>query len=429
MAIFFPRLCLVIPLALVFCASAVTASRASDPHLHNDYALKLIEQGEYEKGLEQMQKAASLQPYDQTLRKNLAEAYTYVGLRQMERKLYDSAAENFDHARELFPDTPRYSTLRGIALHGAKRYEGAIFELERAVSLGGDSPELYYHLGKAYYDSDNLPRALEMWDKALTLDPANAAVRDLADKTRRELALEPRMDRGYSSRFALTYDTEFKSKLAGEILDVLETAYNRVGTDLGYFPEARVQVLLYTKKDYRALTDSPDWSGGLYDGKIRIPIGGATQLTPLLRSVLVHEYTHVVVFELAKGNCPTWLNEGLAELEGRKELNPPMAELGRAAKQGSFIPFTSLEGPFSSLSGRQVSLAYQQSYSLANYMAASYGLHKVQEILRLVGAGISIAEAIRQGLADYGLDYPGLVEEWRRYMAKEFGGGGNMSSP
>ena len=400
---------------------------ANDPILHNEYALKLLEQGEYEKGLDQLQKAVSLSPYDLTLRKNLAEAYTYVGMRQMEQKLYDAAADSFDHARELFPDAPRYAVLRGIALHAAKRYEGAIYELERARSLGEASPELYYHLGSAYYDSDNLPLALEMWEKALELDPSRSAIRELVDKTRRELTVETRMDKGYSSRFSLSYDSELKSLPAGKILDALETAYNRVGVDLGYFPEARVQVLLYTRKDFKELTASPDWSGGLYDGKIRVPVGGATELTPLLRNVLAHEYTHVVVYEMTRGNCPTWLNEGLAELEGRKEFNQPMADLGRVARHGGFLSFPLLEQPFSTLSGRQVALAYQQSYGLVNFMVARYGWHKIQEILRLLGTGKSVQDAIGSALVDYGIDYSGVVKEWQGDMAKEYGEQGHRS--
>lgn len=407
-------------LVLVF-ITTITPAFANDPVLHNDYALKLLEQGEYEKGLDQLQKAFSLNPYNQILRKNLAEAYTYVGMRQMEQKLYDAAADSFDHARELFPEAPRYAVLHGIALHAAKRYEGAIHELERARSLGETSPELYYHLGRAYYDSDNLALALEMWEKGLELDPSRAAIRELADKARRELALEGRMDKGYSSRFSLSYDTELKSLLAGEILDVLESAYNRVGADLGYFPEARVQVLLYTKKDFKALTDSPDWSGGLYDGKIRIPLGGASGMTALLRNVLVHEYTHVVVFEMTKGNCPSWLNEGLAELEGRKEFNQPMAELGRVARRGGYVSFQLLERPFSTLSGKQVALAYQQSYALVNFMVGRYGWHKIQEILRLLGTGKPVADAIGVALADYGVDYSGVVKEWQGNMTREYG--------
>lgn len=394
---------------------------ANDPILLNNYALELLDRGDPQKALEQLQKAYSLFPYNENLRKNLATAYALVGQRQMARNQFDEAAASFDLAHELVPDNKRYGVLRGIAFYFGKRYDAALSVLGRARQSGTETVELLYYLGRVYYDTDNLDGALEAWEEALTVDPANREVREQLEKARREQTIESRMDKGYSSRFNLTYDTEVRSHLAGAILDVLEAAYNRVGADLNHFPAARIPVILYTKKDYSTLTAGPDWSGGLYDGKIRVPIGGASELTPLLRSVLVHEYTHVVVFELTNGHCPTWLNEGLAEVEGRREYNLPMSELGRAAKHGGFQSFSSLEAPFTALATRDAALAYQQSYSLVNFMITAYGWHRVREILVNLGKGMPIADAMARALGDYGLDYTGVEREWRSYMRKEFG--------
>src|SRR6185369_13180713 len=119
----------------------------------------------------------------------------------------------------------------------------------------------------------------------LILEPENKAVIESAAKARREAAVESRMNKGYSSMFVISHDEGTKSDLADAVLDVLETAYNRVGSDLAYYPVTRVPVILYTKKDYRVVTAGPEWSGGLYDGKVRLPIGGARELTPVLRGV------------------------------------------------------------------------------------------------------------------------------------------------
>src|SRR6266568_4122691 len=330
-------------LLLILLLSPVQA-QCNDPFLLNDYALELQGRGEFDKALEQLQKAYSMFPYNETLKRNLAEAYTYSGQARMGRNDFEGAAASFDHARELFPETPRYYILRGIALYYGQFYDAAQNELERARGIGGDNPDLLYYLGRVYYDTGNLTAALESWDKALAINPEHRGVREMAEKARREQAVEARMDKGYSSRFVISYDAEVKSHLANDILDSLEDAYNRVGSDLSQFPTARIPVILYTKKDYRAVTAGPDWSGGLYDGKIRLPVGGADELSQLMKGVLFHEYTHVVVHDLTHGNCPTWLNEGLAELEGRKLFNHPMAELGQVARQGTFVPFASLEG-------------------------------------------------------------------------------------
>jgi Flp pilus assembly protein TadD len=89
---------------------------AGDPYLLNGYALDLLQKGESEKALEQLQKASSLFPYDLTLRRNLAEVYTLIGQRRMESGRFEEAATSFDNARELFPEVQRYTVLRGVAL-------------------------------------------------------------------------------------------------------------------------------------------------------------------------------------------------------------------------------------------------------------------------------------------------------------------------
>lgn len=397
-------------------------ARANDPFTLNEYAVRLMEKGENDKALEQLQKAYSMYPYDPVLKRNLAEAYTFVGQRQMKENQYEAAAGSFDLARELFPDVPRYYVFRGIALYYAKYPDAAQNELERARSIGGDSPDILFYLAKIQYDGGNLPQALELLDKTLALKGDFPAASALAAKVRRELDVEKSMDKGYSSRFVISYDAEVRSHLAGDILAVLEDAYSTVGRDLSLFPAMRIPVILYTRKDYRTVTSGPDWSGGLYDGKIRLPVGGAEQLSEQLKGVLYHEYTHVVVQEMTHGNCPTWLNEGLAELEGRKIFNHPLGELGKAAKSSQYLPFTRLEKGFTDLSTRDAALAYQQSYSLVNFMVSSYGWPKVGEILSGLGNGLTIAAAVKKALGDFGLDYDGMIAEWNAYMKREFGG-------
>lgn len=398
------------------------SSWGNDPFSQNEYAISLMEKGEGEKALELLLKAYSSYPYDQVLKRNLAEAYAIVGQRRMKENSYEAAAASFDQARELFPDTPRYYVFRGIALYYAKYADAAQNELERARAIGGDSPEILYYLARIQYDAGNLSPSLELLEKALAMKGDFHAASGLAEKIRRELSVERSMDKGYSSRFVISYDAEVRSNLAGDILSALEEAYNTVGRDLSLFPAMRIPVILYTRRDFRTVTSGPDWSGGLYDGKIRLPVGGAEQLTDQLKGVLFHEYTHVVVQELTHGNCPTWLNEGLAELEGRKVFNQPLGMLGKAAKNSAYIPFSRLEKGFTDLPAREAAMAYQQSYAMVNFMVSSYGWPKVNEILVNLGNGMGIAEAVKRALADFGLDYEGVIAEWQTYMKREFGG-------
>ena len=97
-----------------------------------------------------------------------------------------------------------------------------------------------------------------------------------------------------------------------------------------------------------------------------------------------------------------------------------MAELGRVARRGGYLSFPLLERPFSTLSDKQVALAYQQSYALVNFMVGRYGWHTIQEILRLLGTGKSVSDAIGVALGDYGADYSGVVKEWQGNMTREY---------
>jgi tetratricopeptide (TPR) repeat protein len=407
-----------VSILIVVTAQPLIAGDASSP---DEAVIGLSLSGEKEKALEELKREFSLFPYDQSIRKKLIDAYVAMGNKQLKRMLFDDAAENFENARKLSPDNQDYGALKGIALYGGKHYDAAIVEFEQARRNGGDNLPILIYLGRAYYDSGDLQSAVESWDKALHFEPGNKPLQDMDRKARRELAIESRMEKDYSSIFVISYDEGNQSGLADEVLDVLGTAYNKIGYDFSYYPETHIPVILYTRKDYRSVTSGPEWSGGLYDGKIRLPIGGVREITPILRGVLFHEYTHVVVGELTKGNCPTWLNEGLAEMEGRKEFNPPVAELERAAKTGEFVPFSAMEKSLAAFDTAKAALAYQQSYSIVSFMIDNYGMYKVTDILANLGKGMESRAAIAAAFADYRLDFEGILKEWQEHMTKEYG--------
>lgn len=119
---------------------------------------------------------------------------------------------------------------------------------------------------------------------------------------------------------------------------------------------------------------------------------------------------------MTRNNIPTWLNEGLAEVEGQKEFSHPAPLLSRAVKEGRLIPLATLSGSFASMAGSEAGLAYQQSYSLVSFMVSRYGWHAVQEILKRLGERATIDVAVAQGLADWSLDLGGVIKEWRQTL-------------
>ena len=386
---------------------------AAEPSTDGTKAEQPVDRAALSRAIAELKDAVSRFPYDQGLQRRLAFNYTELAKRDLESGRFADAAAHFGQARELLPESRELGLMRGIALYLNKDYAEAREELGRA----GEGSEPLIYLGKISYDTGDLPGALELWRRASKLDPENKTLASLIEKAERELPVESQMDKGYSSMFDLSYDAELPPELSAGVLDALERAYNEVGGDLGVFPSARIPVLLYTRKEYGSVTAGPDWSGGLYDGKIRLPVGGLTQVTPQLRSIIFHEFTHVLVAELTHGNVPTWLNEGLAEIEERREFAPKLPEV-TAAELKRLRPLDALSHGFSGMGGGEAWLAYRQSYSLVRFMVERYGWFPVQQILKRLGEHAAIDVAVAEALADYALDLDGVTREWRASLEK-----------
>ena len=292
--------------------------------------------GDYDKKLEALRSAQQMFPLDEKLKRDLAAAYANNGNLLFNRRQFEQADEYFIKAAELYPDEAAFALSTGrLQLLSEDATTSPATNWSAPVPDRPDSPDVLFYLGQVLYETDNRQEAMELWEQALTLSPDRAEIIAVLKKARKETAVEDNMDRGNSSRFNMTYDPGVNTSFALAVLDVLESASNQVGAELGHFPEARVPVVIYKRDDYKDVTNSPDWSGGVYDGTIRLPFGALSEITPPMRAILFHEYAHVVVFDLTHGNCPVWLNEGIAEMFGREQFNSTSSRTERAGHRCS----------------------------------------------------------------------------------------------
>jgi len=406
---------IIIP-AFVFCLFANSAPAASSGT--DRYDLMQVENGRYEEKIDKLSHDYRLFPLNLTLKNNLADTYRSYGLRLLKQKQYRKADENFVKALELYPDEAGFAMLRGICNYHLKKYDIARYELERAKAMAPESVDALYFLGLTLYETDNRQQAIDLWEDARRLAPGRKEIAEILAKARKEMAVESYMDKRHSSRFDLTYDPGVDTSFARAVLDVLEEAANQVGAELGHFPQVIIPVAIYKKSDFKAVTNAPDWSGGVFDGKIRVPFGKIREVTPAMRAILFHEYVHAVVYDITRGNCPLWLNEGIAEYFGRRLYDPRQSSTSKGLNSRN-TDFRKLEKGFGNLSGADAEIAYMQSYSMVSYMATTYGLHRITLILSGLGKGMSLDEAIKSALGDYSLDYDGLVREWRESAAEQ----------
>jgi len=192
----------------------------------------------------------------------------------------------------------------------------------------------------------------------------------------------------------------------------LEEAYNWIGSQLDFYPDERVPVLIYTRQQFRDLTDSPAWSGGLYDGKIRLPVGGISAVHDEVKRILYHEYMHVVLRDIVGRNFPLWLNEGLAQAAEAQIVAPPLHLLQPAREKQGLFSLARLEKSFRDLQGSQALLAYQQSYSVTRFLLDEFGWHLVRDLLFALRDGLPMEQAFEETLGVYGLPYAELEQRW-----------------
>ncbi len=126
---------------------------------------------------------------------------------------------------------------------------------------------------------------------------------------------------------------------------------------------------------------APDWSSGIYDkGTIYLPSSLIFNRKKLFQTI-GHEYTHAVINYLSKGNCPPWLDEGLAEILSGGRHNEKTKKLRSWISKHQMLPLDSLEGGFMHFQQNEIPVAYGQSLFASKSLLNRFGLSQIRTFL------------------------------------------------
>ena len=324
-----------------------------------------------------------------------AAANFLAGRFSLEQGDRDGAARYFDRALRFQPDDSTVLTNYAAVLVRIGRPQDAIPLAEHATRSAPDSPDAWAILGYAYEQSDRAKDAVPAFEKSLKLRP-DSNIDQFLSRAKRENTTEADFLAAESSHFSLRFEGHAeKSPLPQAILDELDSDYDQLVNQLGAAPHGSIPVILYTEKAFFDVTQAPSWSGAINDGKLRIPISGVTQMNGELARVLRHELTHSFITQIARGRCPLWLNEGVAQLmepRNTASFGPLLAKL--YSTQGE-IPLNALEGSFMGMDSRTATVAYAESLLAVEYVNDTYGMSDVRRLLERIGEGSSTEAALR----------------------------------
>ncbi|HLG54207.1 MAG TPA: tetratricopeptide repeat protein [Vicinamibacterales bacterium] len=288
-----------------------------------------------------------------------AAALNEAGWKMIQKGEPARAAKLFADALALQPDEPVLLFGAGVSAHLQDRSSDAKPRLRRALEVNPRFTAASLLLGEILYGEGELDQAIRTYEKALTFAPANRDLTAGLQNWRKEADVHHSFIERRQDRFRVMFEGRTDAALAARTTDALNTAFWRIGQELRAYPSNAIVVILYTEKQFRDITRAPEWSDGYYDGRIRIPVAGATRAHPaLFESVLVHELTHAMVTSLAPRGVPAWLHEGLAQhFEGADAR----AARRRLQTHGRRIPLDQLEGSFSNLTPAGAFIAYDES--------------------------------------------------------------------
>jgi tetratricopeptide (TPR) repeat protein len=328
------------------------------------------------------------------------------GWAALERGDASKAAAIFRDALDRSPEHPILLYGSAHASLALGRTEAAIASLRRAVQREPNFLHALVLLAQVAYSVADLDLAVKSLERAVALAPRDRSLAEQLSRWKKESSLHGSFSTSATVRFNVRFEGAAQKAIGDRVTKVLESAYWSVGKQIDIYPSAALEVILYSNKQFQDITRAPAWAGGGYDGRIRLPIGGALKSPQALDSVVIHEYVHSVVRTAGGDHVPAWIHEGLAS-----HLEPgDKTWVARALKTSpERIPLEDLVEGFSGFDGNTALLAYAQSQVAGQLLVERLSPY-VGAFLQLIGNG----HTVDQALSRHGVQPEEFYAEWRK---------------
>lgn len=263
-----------------------------------------------------------------------------------------------------------------------QRQPRAALELaEQSIKVNGRDYQSLLLAGIAASEADENRIALDYLREAQRMKE-DLSVQRLIEKLARESTGDKSGEKLYGNRFVLRYEGgNLHPDVAHAMVSLLEQEFSRIAAQLGCRTDERITTVVQSMAAYRATTGAAEWSGGQFDGKIRIPVVESKTIDERTRQVFGHELVHACLANL--GHWPAWLHEGIAQKLSGESFTPSMRNNLRALIRAHKVPrLENMSQSWSRLSGQHAAAAYALAFAAADLLFENYANFGIANVLR-----------------------------------------------
>ncbi|MFZ5968292.1 MAG: peptidase MA family metallohydrolase [Bacillota bacterium] len=204
-----------------------------------------------------------------------------------------------------------------------------------------------------------------------------------------------------TEHFIIHYQTEDED-IIPLIAEASEKHYSDVSRQLGYFPKEKTDVIVYHDPD--ALMKNANLGQGkppmgvyyastiqILSPKLWVQEGEDMEKLFMNEGPMVHEFTHLLVDDLTRGNYPMWFTEGMALYQEYVQTGYQWGK--ELSYEGEPYTLEQLSGEFDNL---DIMLAYKRSFEIVKTIAENGGLNNLNDVLKELGEGKNFDQATEE---------------------------------
>lgn len=294
---------------------------------------------------------------------------------KQQNKNFSGALSDLEEASAVDPQDDRVRIKKAEILIGLGKFNEAAEAIRSVTDPGLQDDNYYYLKGEAAYFKERYIDAEQSYRKAVEIrdnEPAKRRLQELvhsSEKTVRE-----------TDHFTLTLHGGLEGLDTSDLFRAMESCYDELNSFSRVIPHSKIPIVILREQEYHYTTGAPDWSRGLYDGKIRIPVSTLRNAGSVDLRILKHELAHALIHIVTAGNCPPWLHEGIAQY-----VSGETASLRFSSCTEARFPFEARE---------HIEMEYGNALSMVDYIVSQGGIERIRQMLEKLGTGLSWQDAL-----------------------------------